>query len=184
MSTLEALQTTRYQHGPNELAYDLEWMDCFEDLVERLVIAWNNPRAWSQWAHKNPKEVVELRRCAQEPPFPGFRALITSFEGIPLLWRSWRTALASVRGVYLLVHPDGHQYVGSATGEGGFLARWDEYAANGHGDNQLLQRRGQANYAVSILEVAWSEMSRDEIIGRESMWKDKLGSRAHGLNAN
>ena len=64
------------------------------------------------------------------------------------------------------------------------MARWDEYAANGHGGNQLLQRRGQANYAVSILEVASSEMSPDEIIGRESVWKDKLGSRAHGLNAN
>ena len=99
MSTPEALQTTRDQHGPNDLAYDLEWMVRFEDLVERLVIAWNNPRTWSQWADRNPKEVVELRRCAQEPSFPGFRALITSFEDIPLLWRSWRTALASVRGV-------------------------------------------------------------------------------------
>ena len=183
MSTDQALQATRYRAGSGVAAYDLEWMDRFDDLVARLVIEWRNPRAWSQWA-RQPKEVVELRRWAQEPAFPGFRALMTSFEDISLLWPSWRVALASVRGVYLLVHPDGDQYVGSAYGDRGFMGRWDEYAANGHGGNQLLRSRGPANYAVSILEVASSEMTPREIIRRETAWKNKLGSRAYGLNAN
>lgn len=183
MSTEEARRLTSYRPELGASAFDLQWMDNFEDLVERLVIEWNNPRAWSQWARQG-KEVVELRRREQEPPFPGFRSLITCFEDIPLLWRSWRVALEHVRGVYLLVHPEGDQYVGSAYGEGGFLARWDEYATNGHGGNQQLRARGLANYAVSILEVASSEMSNAEVIERESVWKAKLGTRAHGLNAN
>ena len=183
MSTEEALGATPYRPRRGEDAFDLEWINTFEDLEERLVIEWGNPRAWSQWA-KQSKEVVEFRRSAEEPRFPGFGAMVTTFEDIPLLWRSWREVLGSVRGVYLLVHPAGEQYVGSACGEGGFMGRFDEYAANGHGGNQLLRSRGRANYSVSILEVASSEMSVGDIIGRESVWKNKLGSRAHGLNAN
>ncbi|MCY3840651.1 MAG: GIY-YIG nuclease family protein [Gammaproteobacteria bacterium] len=184
MSTDEALRATPYRPELGEEAYDLVWLDSFEDLAERLVIEWGNPRAWSQWANQ-PKEVVEFRRCAEEPPFPGFGKMVTSFEDIPMLWRSWREALGSVGGVYLLVDPEeGDQYVGSAYGEGGFMGRFDEYAANGHGGNKLLRSRGRANYSVSILEVASSEMSVSDIIGRESVWKRKLGSRAHGLNAN
>ena len=96
-------------------AYDLWWMSVFEDLVERVVVAWGpSTRSWSQWAHRQSKAVIELRRHAQEPPFPGFQEFITTLEDVPFLWRSWRQVLTSVGGVYLLVHPDGDQYVGSA----------------------------------------------------------------------
>ena len=183
MSTDEAMTRTPYRAEPGVGAFDLVWMDEFDDLVERLVVEWSNPRAWSQWAER-PKEVVELRRERQEPPFPGFLRLATRIDDIPLLWKSWRTALASVGGVYLLVASNGDQYVGSASGTGGFLARWDEYAANGHGGNQKLKARERGNYDVSILEVAGSGVTVEEIVRRESAWKAKLGSRAHGLNAN
>ncbi len=169
------------------LAFDLVWMPEFEDLVERIVIAWgvrSSARAWSQWAYRKDKEVIEIRRDAQEPPFPGFYAFHKALEEIPRLPPSWHEALASVNGVYLLVHPDGEQYVGSAYGEQGFLGRWNEYVKNGHGDNLLLKKRGRVNYAMSVLEVASSTMSESDIVRRENIWKEKLGTRAHGLNAN
>ncbi|WP_180897326.1 GIY-YIG nuclease family protein [Martelella soudanensis] len=42
----------------------------------------------------------------------------------------------------------------------------------------------QRDYQVSILEIASPEMSAADIIAREGTWKEKLGARAHGLNAN
>ncbi len=74
--------------------------------------------------------------------------------------------------------------MGSAYGAGGFLGRWSSYAATGHGGNKLLMARPRTNYSVTILEVASPDMAPSDIIRRESAWKTKLGSRAHGLNGN
>ena len=105
-------------------------------------------------------------------------------DEIEFLPESWQGALSSVSGVYLLVCPTtGEQYVGSAYGEGGFMGRWRSYATNGHGGNRLLVAREKSHYAVSILEVASPDMSTSDIINRETAWKNKLGSRSHGLNA-
>lgn len=84
----------------------------------------------------------------------------------------------------MLVTDGGDQYVGSAAGQDGFMGRWRGYAANGHGGNVLLRQRQHRDYTVSIFEVASPDMSRDDIVVREAFWKDKLGARAHGLNAN
>jgi hypothetical protein len=166
----------------------LRELDAFADLAERLLIRWgqgSSTRAWSQWAASNPKEIVEVRRTADEPPFPGFSAFASTVEDLPLAPQSWRNALASVRGVYLLVCPEtGTQYVGSAYGEDGFWGRWSAYMADGHGGNVRLRARTRTNYAVTILEIASPDMAPSDIIRRESAWKVKLGARAHGLNAN
>lgn len=168
-------------------AFDLEWLDASLAYSERILVRWGRPasaRAWSQWAVPGQKEILELRLDRQEPPFPGFSRFTGEISEIPALPQAWLAALASVRGVYLLVSEGGEQYVGSATGQEGLLGRWMVYAANGHGGNVLLRRRGHRDYAVSILEVASPDMSRDDILAREGHWKDKLGARADGLNAN
>jgi hypothetical protein len=169
------------------VAYDLDWIDQTEDLVERILIRWGPPaaaRAWSQWAANNTKEIVELRLQATELPFPGFARFCLRVSEVPTLPGSWLGALSSVRGVYLLVAENGEQYVGSASGQNGFTGRWLEYARNGHGGNLLLRQRGHDDYNVSILEVASPDMAVEDILRREAFWKDKLGARAHGLNAN
>ena len=74
--------------------------------------------------------------------------------------------------------------MGSATGAGSFLNRWQEYARTGHGGNVCLKARDSADYQVCILQVAGSDASDDEIIGMETQWKLKLQSREMGLNAN
>lgn len=176
------IETERGRAGVD--AFDLEWIDKVEAYSERILVPWIAPRSWSQWAHGGRKEILELRIDAREPAFPGFSAFSERVANLAFIPQAWRAALGSVRGVYLLVADDGSQYVGSAAGQDGFMGRWDAYAANGHGGNVILRQRGDRDYAVSILEIASPDMSRDEIIAREVFWKQKLGARAHGLNAN
>jgi len=171
----------------NVQAFDLEWLEVGKRHSERILLRWGPPaatRAWSQWAERRQKEILEIRLDRREPPFPGFSKFLSRISEIPGLPQAWQGALGSVCGVYLLVSDSGEQYVGSASGQDGFLGRWQTYAANGHGGNVLLRQRGQRDYAISILEVASPDMSRDDIIAREAHWKDKLGSRTHGLNEN
>lgn len=97
----------------------------------------------------------------------------------------WRSALSSVAGVYLLVCPeDGQQYVGSATGDGGFWQRWQDYARTGHGGNVRMKDIPDADYQITVLEVASSSATIDEITDLEALWKRKLMSREFGLNEN
>lgn len=186
--TLHHDESRYWPRAPTDRAYQLDPLPEFEDLTGRVLIRWgapNSARAWSQWAHRQNKEIVELRRTVSEPDFPGFSLFSTTLEGIASLPPTWRAALASVKGVYLLVSPDtGDQYVGSAYGADGFIGRWDQYFRDGHGGNKLLRARGRVDYAISILEIASPDMSDADIIHRESTWKSRLGSRAHGLNAN
>jgi len=170
----------------NHRRYDLHRRLDMEDLVGRLVIDWGaSTRSWSQWTLRHQKPIIELRASAEDDPFPGFSKFSSTIDEVMLLPMSWQNALATVNGVYLLVCPKtGEQYVGSAYGDQGFMARWAAYAANGHGGNRLLMKRDRVNYAVSILEIASPDMSPSEIIDREGAWKRKLGTRSHGLNAN
>lgn len=168
-------------------AFDLEWLQAGQEYSERILIRWGLPssaRAWSQWAGRQTKEILELRLDRREPPFPGFSRFMSAIVDVPLLPQAWKSALSSVRSVYLLVSENGEQYVGSATGQDGLLGRWLIYAANGHGGNVMLRQRGHRDYTVSILEVASPDMSRDDILARETLWKEKLRARAHGLNQN
>lgn len=167
-------------------AFDLEHLPEYDQFSGRVLVRWGKgTRKWSQWADRQPKEVFELRLSAAEPPFPGFAHFSATVEDVLVLPEAWIGALSSVGGVYLLVCPrTGEQYVGSATGVGGFMARWAAYANDGHGGNRLLRSREPSNYAISILEVASPDMAPRDVVQREAAWEDTLGSRAHGLNAN
>lgn len=169
----------------NVEAFDLEWFPGGMEYSEKLLLDWGTgTRAWSQWAHSKPKEIVELRLEAYEPPFPGFPNFHTELTGVQNFPQSWVSVLEKTKGIYLLVSENGEQYVGSAYGHEGFIGRWREYAKNGHGGNVLLKSAGHKNYTISILEITSADMSIDEVISRENFWKTKLGSRAWGLNAN
>jgi len=166
-------------------AFDLAWLQAGHAFSERLLIRWGSgTRAWSQWAHRQRKEILEIRLQPFEPPFPGFAVFNAKISEIAVFPQAWISALSGVKGIYLLVTEDGDQYVGSAYGEDGFIGRWQAYQANGHGGNTLLREKGLRDYDVSILEVASPDMAKSDIIAREAFWKKKLGTRAHGLNAN
>ena len=166
--------------------YELILDDRLNDLAGRLVIAWGNAeRAWIQRADNQNKVVLQIREAFREAEFPGFVRFISSLskvEGLPV---PWIAALSSSRGVYLLTCPKTReQYVGSAAGTEGFHGRWLSYVRDGHGGNVGLRSRDPSDYQVSILEVAGSAATFEEIIAMEVLWKQKLQSREMGLNKN
>ncbi|MGA7523043.1 MAG: GIY-YIG nuclease family protein [Acidobacteriaceae bacterium] len=166
--------------------YDLALDPALRDYRGRMIIDWGRGYlAWMQLAARQDKEILEIRRDDRERPFPGlldFRQHLSNLADVPT---SWREVLSSVAGIYLLIHlKDGRQYVGSAQGEQGFWGRWEQYVANGHGGNQLLRELPPADYQVSILEVASSSATVDQILALEARWKQKLLSQLFGLNAN
>lgn len=166
--------------------YKLELELRLDDLIGKLVIDWGDgERAWIQHAYRQNKSIIELRPEFKEPDFPGFLNFITPLSKINSLPKSWITTLQSSRGIYLLTCPKTkEQYIGSATGEGGFWKRWQDYVKSGDGGNIALKSRDPSDYQISILEVAGTALTQDDVIQMEVLWKAKLQSREMGLNRN
>jgi GIY-YIG catalytic domain-containing protein len=164
--------------------YELTIDQALGDLIGRLLVEWGpGDRSWIQRADRQDKLVVELRTAFKEPNFPGFLNFVKPLSELDRLPKSWVTALQSCAGVYLLTCPKTReQYVGSATGVSGFWGRWQDYLQTGHGGNLALKSREPSDYQVSILEVAGTASTRDEVIAMEQQWKRKLQSEDMGLN--
>jgi hypothetical protein len=184
------------QESPNKYFYHLSKVSGFEDFEERIIIDWGgSTRSWHQWLSE--KEVVEILPRGYTRPFPGYLDFILDQQELvrimqyPEANREWHTNLSAVAGVYLIVQEStGAQYVGSAYGPQGILGRWKNYAINGHGDNIRLRELVAAQpgiyreFRYSILRTLPKSLTAQEVIGFETFYKDKLGTRAHGLNAN
>lgn len=128
--------------------------------------------------------------------FPGYKAVHISKMELDAIVRlgvdSWRAALSSVGGVYLITDQgSGRLYVGSAYGDGGFWQRWTAYSECGHGGNvelrALIRDHGISRcdqFHYSILEIADLATKPEDVIARESHWKNVLRTREHGMNSN
>lgn len=166
--------------------YDLTLDERMSEFIGRMIIDWGpGERAWIQRADQQNKPIREIRACFQEPGFPGFLNFIAPLSKLNSLPTTWIAALRTSRGVYLLTCPKTkEQYVGCATGEEAFWHRWQQYVQSGHGGNVGLKSRDPSDYQVSILEVAGSAATTNEILQMEQLWKSKLQSREMGLNRN
>ena len=169
----------------------------FMDLENRLVIDWGrSPRSWHQWF--SDRNVLEIRPEGRTlPPFRDYLKVHLSFQELkdlartPDAHRDWVAGLTAVGGVYLIVSTlTGEQYVGSATGEHGIWQRWLNYADTGHcGNARLLNLcktdpRHPDKFMFSILEVFSRTTAKSAAVAQETFFKNKLGSRAFGLNDN
>lgn len=168
--------------------YELDRVKDLQAMSGRLKLDWGQgARSWVQRADSptGDKPIIELTQEFSEPVFPGytkFVKLLSELSGLP---SGWISALRASRGIYLLTCPKTkEQYVGSASGEDGFWGRWLAYAMNGHGGNVGLMAKDPSDYQISILEVAGSTASSQEILLMEALWKKKLQSREMGLNHN
>ena len=167
--------------------YDLQSEERLGDLRGKLFVEWGiGTRSWVQRADNQNKLVTELKTQFKEDDFPGYLNFIEPLSRIESsLPTTWVSSLKQVRGVYLLTCPNTKElYVGSATGSESFWGRWCQYVSNNHGGNVMLKSREFSDYQVSILEVAGSATSTEEILRMESRWKRKLQSREMGLNSN
>jgi hypothetical protein len=180
--------------------YQLVAMPEFEELSGRLVAGFArsgrqpylNAEIWAD----NIQISEFLREKLSIGEFPGYRKVDLSRSELEIVinqsLESWRTALSNVAGIYLISDTEsGELYVGSASGEGGIWQRWSAYVATGHGGNvelrKLLLDHGQERaqkFRYSVLEITDVHMSEEDVLSRESHWKNVLMSRTHGLNAN
>lgn len=180
--------------------YRMQKRQACSEFNGRLIAEFNRPGRQSYLKLDGCADQLVISEILREPmsigQFPGFKVVDLTKGQLDTIvsqeLESWRAALSNVAGVYLISDTiSGQLYVGSATGEGGIWQRWCQYSANGHGGNrelkQLIERdqeNGASGFHYSILEIADTHASFEEILQRESHWKKILLARSHGLNAN
>ncbi|WP_313545426.1 GIY-YIG nuclease family protein [Leifsonia aquatica] len=170
--------------------FDVIQSEHMADLRSRLVIGWRSPRTWRMKASTAGSYPVVGIADAEPIPFPGFDRLILSHPQLQAVMRehryaSWRTALSSVVGIYLITDTrDGRHYVGKADGLESIRQRWNAYATNGHGGNVELRGLDPSSFRFSLLRVFDPSTPTRDIDAAESHFKEALDSRRHGLNRN
>ncbi len=126
-------------------------------------------------------------------PFPGFENVVLSFAELervvaePRRYALWHAALSAVNAVYLIVDTlTGKQYVGSAYGDVGLLARWKTYIDTFHGGNKLLVAELKADPATysrfqfSVLQILPRSTTPEAVIAVEGLYKHKLRTKRFG----
>ena len=177
--------------------YNLKQVPELEHLNDRIVIDWGKAgRSWHQ-DYKNIKETVQVLEEGYIGNFAGLLDFTLEYSELqrliqnPEANRDWYHNLSSVNGIYLILdQKTGMQYIGSASGNKGIWGRWENYAKNGHGGNielkALLNKNPSytQNFRYSILQTLPSNYTTKQVIAYENLYKEKLGSRVHGLNGN
>lgn len=180
--------------------YETNLLDIQKDLIGRLIITF--PKKFrASYIHYSKYykdfEISELfKNRVTIEPFPGYENVVVTYDYLRTVFekndKSWSTALTSVYGVYLITDKsNGKMYVGSAYGKDSLWSRWSNYISNGHGGNkklkELIEQVGTgclSDFQFSILEIFSKATSKDEIINRESLWKNMLQTRTFGYNDN
>ncbi len=178
--------------------YDLEVLDGFEDLVDRVIIDWGgSTRSWHQWYNNGEKEVLEILPKGYIGNFPGILEFSLDFKELkktienPDANIDWKNQLSAINGIYMILDvKTGNQYVGSACGYEGIWQRWSEYVCTFHGGNRALielcesENEYYNNFRFTILQSLPSNINKMDIVKIENLYKKKLGSKAFGLNRN
>lgn len=170
--------------------FELTPNDRLADLKDRLVLGWRSPRTWRINATTAADYPVVEISDAEPVPFPGFDKLVLNYSQLQAVMRehryaAWRTALASVIGIYLITDTrDGRHYVGKADGAENIRQRWSTYASNGHGGNVRLRDLDPSTFRLCLLRVFDPGTPRHVIDGAESHYKYGLDSVRHGLNGS
>lgn len=186
--------------GAGRYLYSLSRRGGPEELNGRLVVHLKRTGRASYLRAENCAEratVAEIRaERVRFREFPGYSAAMLTKAQLDTVVRqgaeSWRSALKSVAGVYLIADGcNGKLYVGSATAEEGIWNRWCAYSSTGHGGNmelkEVLREKGQQHaesFHFGVLEIVGTEATKDDVLKRESRWKDLLLTRRFGYNRN
>lgn len=142
--------------------------------------------------------VAEIKESIfEDDEFHGYENIHLPFKNLERIIHnlkpSWKSALSSVKGVYVITdQTNGKLYIGSAYGQEMIWSRWSEYVRSYHGGNKglrkILNDYGkeyiEKNFTFALLETFKSTVEDSVIIQRESYWKDVLATRKHGYNEN
>lgn len=175
--------------------YEMEEVKGFEDLVEKIIIAWKNPISWHQYI-SNLMPVIEIHQGLHYQQFTDYFDFILDFKELQEIitnqYREWKLMLSATKGIYLISDTKtGKLYVGSAYNEDGIWGRWSTYVSTkGTGGNKALielvkQDNDYAyNFRFSILMLLPKTITPDQAIDKEMLFKKKLGTNSFGLNNN
>jgi len=185
--------------------FDFRKVKGFEVLEEKVIIDWgDNTISWHQW-WDNTKYVIRIDRGMSEgdiPVFHSYEDVMLSYNQLKAIYdknnEEWRSKLEAVNCVYLILDKaTGLQYVGvtyrAQTSSGkGIWGRWKEYAeTGGHGNDVSLMDLWKKdntypthNFQWCILEILPLNVAAAVAIDRESLYKEKLGTRVIGYNNN
>ena len=181
-----------------EVILELSYVPEFKFLEEKIIIDWGKSTvSWHQYFNQI-KNVIRIEDGISKddgtPIFKSYPEVILNHRQLiqVLNDKDWEQMLKAVNCIYLIVDKNnGRNYVGSTYGNDRIYQRWSQYAATGHGGNVELKRiiENDPNYHVknfqwSILETLAANITQDEAIERETIWKKKLLSREHGYNKN
>ena len=180
--------------------YRTELLPVHEDLIGRAIFKFVKTFRQSYLRLENHHDKIILNEVLVNQfkidEFPGYENVILDYNLLQeIIYEeetTWKTALSNIKGVYVITDKsNGKQYVGSAYGQDAFWSRWSTYAKNGHGNNkklrELIKKNGfeyANNFQFSILEVRSTITSDEEIIRRETHWKNKLMTHEFGYNVN
>lgn len=192
--------TTRKRRGKAWYVYNTSEVKNLEPLTGRAIVQFEKKFRNSYLRGEKYVETIFLQEIREQRmsvgDFPGYNRVLLPLRMLQTIVRelnpSWKSALSSVAGVYLITdNHNGKLYVGSAYGGEGIWQRWNSYAVNGHGGNkelrQILTEKGNEyceHFQYSILEVFDLNTSEDYALSREGHWKDVLRSREFGYNGN
>ena len=155
---------------PRNKPYTVQLSEKYKEYIGRLLVAHSGPgvrgRSFLPETYFDQLKVAQiLDKPYQGEVFPGYEDIAHDFSQLESIIHQakldWKTALESVKGVYLITDKkNGKMYVGSAYGEAGIWSRWCCYIGTGHGWNdelaKLIKQFGidyaRENFQLSVLE--------------------------------
>ena len=179
--------------------FDFQEVEGFEILKERVIINWGESAiSWHQW-WKNDKEVIRIDKGISNdnvPPFIHYEDVVLNFEQLNRIIDTqnpeWKSKLEACNCIYLILDKsNGKHYIGSTYNKQGIWGRWSIYAETGHGNDISLKAlldkdpsHAQKYFQWSILEILPLNVVDTVAIDRESLYKEKFGTREFGYNNN
>ena len=185
--------------------FSFQEIEGFDILKERVIIDWKTPTTGWHQCWYNTKEVIRIDEGLEHndiPIFTRYEDVILSYHELYRIIKSndseWKSKLEACNCVYVITDMNnGKQYVGvtykdiSQGKKNGIWNRWSEYAESGHGGDITLVKLCADNpdyakdfFQWSILETLPLNVIPKIAIARESLYKEKLGTRRHGYNNN
>ena len=175
--------------------YKMTEVEGFKNLKQKVIIDWGKGTlSWCQ-SINNEKEVIEIVP-GFEYAFPGYPNVMLKFGQLKNIinqgYPEWKKMLSAVNCIYsILDNKTGKIYIGSTYNRQGIWGRWEIYVqTNGHGNNVSLMKLIESdskyadNFTYSILHILPINISADQAIKEESLFKEKLGAISFGYCNN
>jgi hypothetical protein len=187
---------------PGPGSYDIVLRnDLMGTFIKRLVLQFKPSGRAVRLNMETHLDQIEVVSILEQPyageAFPGHDQFNHTLGVLEVVHQTGLARLAgcspTLKGMYVIHDVEtGKPYVGSASGDTGIWARLSQYVDSLHGGNvalrELVGQKGldyaRTNLRSALLEFWSMRASDEEVLARESYWKDVLLSRKFGLNRN